>query len=211
MQKGRVVNLGRLKSVIDFLKTNWCLLTLSISFVLGLLFGTLYSGGNTNFAKLCAKITDSFIELRSSAEFFEIFKDSFLMNSAFLISIFIFGISITGVTLVPIIMFFKGLHFGSLASIIYSDFALKGIAFNALILIPPSVVFVIFLIISSKSAMRLSLSLIAVTLPNNTPKSFSFLFNKYWKQHIILIIPIIIAALMDAWLSVNLISHFDLI
>ncbi len=210
MQKGTVVNLRQLKGVIDFIKANWCLITLTIAFLFGISFGTYLTRENDNFFEFIKKLTFNIIETKNTDNFLSVLISSFIFNTCFLVLIFVFGASITGITLAPIIIFIRGLLFGGIVSSVYLEYSLKGIAFAALVLIPPAVISVIFLIAVAKDSMKFSLIVISVTLPEAKPKNLSFHFNRYWKRCLITLIPTILTSILDAWLSVKLINYFEL-
>lgn len=209
MQKGTVLNLKHLNSIFLFLKNNWCLITLTIMFLIGLSIGTLVSKDNSKTLDFLKLITDSFLMLRINGNFLTIFLSSVLITLIFLVLVFIFGTSVTGITFIPLIMCIRGILFGSLSTIICSDFSLKGIAFNAIVLIPPTVISVIFLIIAAGEAIRYSLLVTKITLPDTMPKNLAIPFRNYCRKFLILILPTLISALLDAWLSIKLISYFN--
>ena len=209
MQKGTVLNLKHLNTSILFFKKNWCMLTLTLFFILGLLFGSFLFSENKDFLEFTQAISKSYLKVRFEQEFLSVLKSSILINLIFLLLIFILGSSVTGVTFVPLIFSINGIYFGSIAAYIFSQYALKGIAFNAIVLIPPTVITVIFLLLGGRQSMYFSLSLTKITLPQTAPKNLSYAFKSYCIYYIFLIIPIIISALLDAWLSKRLLPYFN--
>ena len=210
MQKGRVVNLSHLNKVFSFLHINCYIITLTVMCVSGIALGIFGTKFNDRFLDLFKSYTESYLALRSEGTFLRIFSDSLLLNFTFSLLIFIFGASVTGITLSPILVLIRSLLFGALSGVIYTDYSLKGIALNALILIPPTVVAMIFIILSAKESMKLSLVLIRQTLPETKPKNLSFDFRRFCVKNLILFIPIIISSILDGWLSIKLISFFEL-
>lgn len=210
MQKGTVINLSNFKNIFSFFKSNWCLLILTFSLLFGLIFGIFTFNEDNSFSKTLLGFTESFISNRFSENYIKIFTSSFFLSFAFILGIFIFGTSVTGVTLVPILVAFRGILLGTLIGNIYFEYSLTGIAFNALIIIPPAVITIIFMLISARDAMRFSLLVIGITLPETATKNLSIKFKSYCQRFILLILPIIFAALLDAWLSTKLISFLNL-
>ena len=98
---------------------------------------------------------------------------------------------------------------GSLMTNVYGVYALKGIVKNALAIVPTSVISVLFMIISAREAMRLSACVIKITLPNSPPRNLSPAFSAFLKRTCVLLIPIILSAVIDAWGSAKAISFFD--
>ncbi len=210
VQKGRVVNLSHLNKVFTFFRLNSYIIALSMFCISGITFGIFGTKFNEKFLVIFEKYTKSFLDLRSDNGFLHIFADSLLLNLCFLVLIFVLGTSVTGITLAPILVFLRSLLFGAVSGIIYSQYSLKGIALNALIIIPPTLVAVIFLILSAKEAMKFSLILIKQTLPETKPQNLSYNFSRYCIKNLLLLIPIILSSVLDSWLSIKLISFFEL-
>lgn len=207
MQRGTVVNLKHFKIGFDFLKQNWKLILLTLCFIVGIILATFSINKTGYIFKQLNLASQNFIKLRLGKDFLKIFFKSLLINFGFLLSIFVFGSSVNGVTLVPVVIGLKGYLLGYLISYIYSMFELKGIAFCALIIIPPTVISVICLFVFSKFAMCFSLRVINVTMPNNGNKNLNLQFKQFVKQLFLCLIPIIFSAVCDGWLSVKLVPY----
>ncbi len=210
MKKGTVLNLSRFSVVITYIKSNWCYLTLLTAILSGIVLGTLSVGFGGKPASFAADYTESFLSLRTTGNFAEIFISSLSVNLTFLILIFIFATSLTGVSFIPVIMGCRGYLFGVVAGSVYSKYSFEGIAFNALILIPPTALFLIFLLVISKHSMKMSLCIIKITLPDSGPRNLSVGFKQFGKKALLTVLPIIITALLDSWLSTKFISIFKL-
>ena len=207
MQRGTVVNLKHFKIGFDFIRQNWKLIILTLCFIVGIILATVSINKTGYIFNWLNKIPQNYIQLRASKDFFKIFINSLSADFCFLLVIFIFGSSVDGVTLVPLTVCIKGYLLGYLISYIYSEYELKGIAFCALIVIPPTIVAVICFFIFSKYAMCFSLRVINVTMPNVNGKNLNLHFKQFVKQLFIIVIPIIFSALCDGWLSIKLISY----
>ena len=210
MQKGGVVNLKHLSKMFVFLRLNSYIIALTSACISGISLGILGTKFSGNFLEIFKNYTESFLSLRTENEFLPIFSNSLMLNFCFLLLIFIFGTSVTGITLAPILIFIRSLFFGAVAGIVYSEYSLKGIALNALILIPPTLIAVVVLIASAREAMRFSLVLIKQTLPQTKPQSLSYSFGRYCIKNLLLLIPVIFSSILDGWLSIKLFSFFDL-
>ena len=210
MQKGTVVNLKHFKHIIDFIKQNWRILLLAVFFASGIMFATMSVGKDGYLIERLSRLSENYIALRQNKDLFHIILKSFINNSVFIAVIFILGSSVNGVTLVPLAVGIKGYLLGFLIAYIYANYDLKGIALTALIIIPPAIIYMIFIFIFSKFAMGFSLRIVSVTLPNSNGKNLNLHFKQYVKRLFITLIPIILAAVFDGWLSIKLISHFKL-
>lgn len=209
MQKGGVVNLKHLNKVFVFLRLNSYVIILTSVCISGISLGIFGTKFGEKFLNIFENYTEYFLCSRTKNEFLPIFFDSLLLNFCFLLLIFIFGTSVTGITLAPILIFIRSLFFGAVAGIVYSEYSLKGIALNALILIPPTLIAVVVLIASAREAMKFSLVLIKQTLPENKPQSLSFSFGRYCIKNLLLLIPVIFSSILDGWLSIKLFSFFE--
>ena len=207
MQRGTVVNLKHFKIGFDFLRQNWKLILLTLCFIVGIILATFSTNKSGYIFKQLKLASQNFIELRLSKDFLKIFLKSFLIDFVFLLAIFVLGSSINGITLVPVIIGIKGYLLGNLIGYIYSVYELKGIAFCALIVIPPSIISVICLFNFSKFAMCFSLRVISVTMPNTLNKNLNLQFKQFVKLLFIYLLPIIFSALCDGWLSMKLVPY----
>ena len=210
MQKGTVINLGQFKTIIVFLKKNWTVLSLTLFFLIGLTLGSVLIKSNDSFFKIALNYSDNFLDVRYNESFMKIFFDSFVLSVAFNLAVIIFGTSVIGITIVPLIISFRGFYFGTLTGVIYSNMALNGIIINALVIIPSAVISVVFLIISGREAMRFSSMIINITLPNSQPKNLSPAFSSFIKKSLLTVLPIIFSSLLEAWLSQKTMTFFDL-
>lgn len=210
MNKGTVVNLSHLKKAVNYFKNNWCLLLLTSLFLLGITLGV-FGGDRENFTtRILNSFSDSFISVRLSGGFKEIFLNSFLLNSAFYLLCFIFGTSVTGVTVVPLCVCVRGLLIGRLVSDLYGMYLLKGIVFNALVIIPSALISVVFLILSARYSLLFSLRVIGAFLTDYTQNNLKLQFNDFWKRQIINFIPIILSCVFDAWISGKVVGMLNL-
>ena len=207
MQRGTVVNLRHFKIGFDFLRQNWKLILLTLCFVVGIILATFSSDKTSYIFKQLNIASQNFIKLRLNRDFLKIFIKSFLINFGFLLTIFVLGSSVNGITLVPVVIGIKGYLMGFLISYIYSNYELKGIAFCALIIIPPSIITVICLFLFSKFAMCFSLRVINATMPNGINKNLNLQFKQFVKLLFINLLPIILSALCDGWLSIKLVPY----
>ena len=208
MQKGTVINLGQFNNAIAFLRKNWCILLLTFAFIIGLVFGSVIIKHNPTVLKWAESYTDNYLSLRNNGSFWQIFFSSFMLSFCFLLINSVMGTSVIGVTAIPIIIGFRGAVLGVLMSNVYVKYALKGIVINALAIVPTSVISVLFIIISAKEAIRLSVAVIKITLPNSPPRNLSPVLSYFLKRTAVLLIPIILSAVVDAWSSDKAMSIF---
>ena len=210
MRKGTVINLGQFNNAIVFLRKNWCVLLLTFAFIIGLVFGSVIIKHNPTILKCAESYTDNYLDLRNKGSFWQIFFNSFMVSFCFLITNSVLGTSVIGVTAIPLFIWLRGAILGILMSNIYAEYALEGIVINALAIVPTSVISILFIIISAREAIRLSATVIKITLPNSPPRNLSPAFSAFLKRTVVLLIPIILSSVVDAWISTKAMTFFEL-
>lgn len=205
---GKVLYLKKFKG-IEFLRKNRVLLLMSLLFIIGIIISvTVYSEG-TKISALLTKIFNYYISKRSGAKFAKVFLTSILGYLSVIALYFIFGTSMMGLAIIPIFTLTLGFLSGGISSVLYSQYALKGVAFNALIVIPPALVFLISLFFCAKESLCLSLSISKLTLYKGSASSLYEDFKKFCGKYLLMIFFLIAAALLDSTLSRLFIKFFD--
>ena len=209
MQKGRVLRINSF-GVIEFFRKNSFFLTIAFIFTLGVVIGV-FTVENFEYLKNYAKqyITD-YIELRQLNGFWTVFLDSLLSALSQLFLFFVLGTSLFGVITVPSGVLLKGMLQGGITAYTYSAFGLRGIAFNAIILVPATVVLLIVLMVGSRESVKFSLKVSSLTLNKTLPFNLSQDFKDYSVKYLILAVCCIIYGILDAVISKGLIKHFSL-
>ncbi len=137
--------LNKLKVVI---LDNFLYLIFGTVFILGFVFGCIFS-------------VDGFdVTLLKSGTFFEIFISYFSSVSIYLLIIGLSGFSLTGVLIIPVTVFFRGLGIGSTVVSLYSQVA-NGLSLaSVFVLIPHFILFAVYIIYSSSLFINLSFNLV---------------------------------------------------
>ena len=78
---------------------------------------------------------------------------------------------------------------------------MKGIAFNAVLIIPSAFVFVIALLLASRESMRFSILIAKISLPGSASVNLSFDFKNYCGRYLFIVLIALASALTDAVLS----------
>ena len=208
MQKGRVLNLSKLQ-VLAFLKNNTysliCFLFMVLGVILALVtfnkFEFVTAGLNTFFK--------SFIVFRQNNTFLKIVIFSFLKSFIMFLGLFCLGTSIFGVVTVPLTVSFCGYFYGAAVAYLYNSFALKGVAFNALIFLPSSLVVIIFIIFASRLSIKFSLDMAKLTLPNSFQGDLFLQFKEYSIKYLLLSLGLVLSALLDGITAVSMLKFFE--
>ncbi len=208
MQHGRVLNFSKIK-IFEFLKSNLYLFIgfsfLIIGAVLGLIIFDDFKLLN-NFIK---HYFENYIDLRQSAKFIKIVLISFAKSLSVFMILFMAGTSLFGVITVPLSVLICGVFYGSSVAYLYAEFALKGVAFNAVIFLPSSLVLLIFLIFASRFSLIFSVELARLTLPNSMRGDLFLQFKDYSIKFLLLALGSISAALIDGLTATGMLRFFE--
>ena len=145
MQKGRVLSIKSF-GIIEFLKNNSFLLTVTVIFTIGFLIGIFSENGFEFLKTYSSDYITEYIAMRSNSTFVSVFFHSLFEFLSLLFILFLLGASLFGVVTVPSAVLIKGVLQGGVTAYLYSAYSLKGIAFNAVIIIPPILIFLIIMI-----------------------------------------------------------------
>lgn len=208
MKKGRVVNLKFLSSATFFTTKNKILILSSVLLIIGLIFGVASLKKNDLIFNFVSAYSENFISARNTASFLNIFINSFLESFGFIFLIFYFGTSIFGVVFLPFFIAFRGYLYGATAAFLYSEYLLKGVALNAIIVLPGALFFMIAFLLSSCEAFKFSFALANQTFYSGEYKNLSLYFKNYCYKYLLYIILLILSAVTDTLISLNFLKQF---
>lgn len=209
MQKGKVLRIQSF-GILDFFKKNSFLLAVTFIFTVGVFIGVLSFGSYERLEDYATDYITEYITLRQNSSFGGIFLDSLLESLSILFLFFLLGASLFGVITVPSAVLLKGMLQGGVTAYLYSAHGLRGIAFNAIILIPSTLVFLIVIIVACRESVRFSLKFSSLTLNKTIPFNMAEDFKEYSIKYLILAAVSLVCALIDAAISSGLIKHFTL-
>ena len=208
MNRGRVVNLSGVR-VLEILKTNAYSLICFLFLILGVIGGLILFDDFKWLTNFCEKFFSNYLSDRQNASYFKIVITSYLQHLLLFLTIFIFGTTLFGVVLVPTSLSFCGFFYGAGVAYLYSNFALKGVAFNAVIFLPPVILFLLFLVFASKHAMVFSLNIARLTLPDTLGQNLFISFKTYAMNLLFLVLGAVSSSLIDALISISLLKFFE--
>ena len=185
------------------------LIFLLITFIVGLVFGSLFINFITDSDKSLLK--EQVGTYFSSIIFgINVFLNESLNNSLQLLIIFILGISMIGVFAVVIILFFKGFMLGTTLSVIILNYQLNGVVGALLYVFPVMIINILIYVFLSFFALHASIKFLKALLKKDNLNFKTFL-GKYLLAFIISITLILIACLLDAYLTPILLKLFTFI
>ena len=209
MRRSTVVNLNRVKFA-QFLGKNHLIILLTLMFVFGVAAGSVTIAKSQNILKLSEYFLNIYLSQRTGVSFFSVLFGSFFTSLLTLLFVFVSGASMLGVITVPIWVALRGFLYGTVSSYLYSEYSVRGIAFNAVMVIPSAVVFVISFLLAAKESVKFSVIMAKLTLPRSKPVNLYIDFRNYCARYTFFCVAILISALIDAVLSCSFIKFFQL-
>lgn len=208
MRRGKVLNLSRFRFT-EFLSKNGLFVGLGLCFLIGIILGSNFWDKTSSLANFSNDYFNDFLTVRLVNSFFKIFINSFLNSMMNLLLIFILGSSMFGVILIPLGLAYKGFTYGCLSACIYSQYLLKGVAFNAVIVLPFSCLLVVALLGLAVEAVKFSFNISKLTMPSAIAQNLFYTFKQYFIKFIIFSLIILLSSLVDAMICSLFISNFN--
>lgn len=209
MQKGKVLSLKNFK-FMDFVARNNILTILVVLIAGGIAVGIFTQSKIQLLSEYSADYLERFIALRSGESFVSVALSSFMGSALVLLLLFAAGTSMLGVVLVPLLTAVRGMFFGGVSALLYSQYAVKGIAFNAVLIIPSAFVFVIALLLAARESMRFSVLIAKISLPGSPSVNLAFDFKNYCGRYLFIALIVLASALVDAVLSCSFLDSLIL-
>ena len=209
MRKGKVLSLKNF-SFARFISRNNILSLFVVLIVAGVAVGIFTESKLKVLSNYSALYLERFISLRSGESFLSIALSSFMGSALVLLILFAAGTSILGVIFVPFLAVLRGVFYGGISALLYSEYAVKGIAFNAVLIIPSAFVFVIALLLASRESMRFSILIAKISLPGSASVNLSFDFKNYCGRYLFIVLIALASALTDAVLSCSFLDSLML-
>lgn len=153
----KIKKINKLSKLKTFITQNKLLVFLSLV----LLFGVFLGSNIEEFIKnqTLDDITSMFLnnfKNRVSQPIFYVFVSSLSSIFLFILVSFFMGLSIWGFLFVPLVPFFRGLSIGLVQNYLYSQYGLKGLLFQLIVLFPGIFISSIAILLMSKESMLIS-------------------------------------------------------
>lgn len=209
MRKGKVLSLKNFK-LTEFVTKNNILAVLVVLIIAGVSVGIFTESRIQVLSNYSTTYVERFIALRSGESFLSVALSSFMSSALVLLMLFAAGTSMLGVILVPFIAALIGLFYGGISALLYSEYSVKGIAFNAVLIVPSAFVFLIALLLAGRESMRFSLLMAKMTLPGSPSVNLAFDFKNYCGRYLFIAFILLASALTDAVLSCSFLDSLML-
>lgn len=209
MRKGKVLSLKNLKFT-EFLAKNNILTILMILITAGIAVGIFTESRFEMLSRYSVSYVGRFVTLRSGESFLSIALNSFMSSALVLLALFAAGTSMLGVVLVPFLAVLKGVFYGGVSALLYSEYSVKGIAFNAVLIVPFTLVFIIAFLLAARESMRFSLVIAKISLPGAQSVNLSYDFKNFCGRYLFIALITLASALTDAVLSCSFLDSLML-
>lgn len=209
MNKGKVFSLRRMHSV-RYLVKNKVIFLLLLLFVFSLLFGVVFFSKNSSAQQTAKDLCEQYIAHRTHTRFWTVFFKT--LGDSFLLMVFAFfiGSSLFGMVSAPLYIGYCGFWFGTMSAYLYATYALKGIAFYAIAVLPAAVVFLMGLLFAAKESILFSFVVAKQTLPKSVPTGLYHSFKNYCVRYVGVALLGVASSVLDALLSVFFLKNFTL-
>ena len=148
---------NKLRKLKAFITQNKLLVFLSLVLLCGIFWGSNIEELTKN--QTVENITSMFLndfKNRASQPIFYVFISSLSAAFLYILISFFMGLSIWGFLFVPLIPFFRGLSIGLVQNYLYSQYGLKGLLFQLIILFPGIFISSIAILLMAKESMLIS-------------------------------------------------------
>lgn len=159
----RMKKTNKLRKLKAFITQNKLLVFLSLVLLFGVFLGSNIE--ELMKSQTVGNITSMFLndfKNRASQPIFYVFISSLSSIFMFILVSFFMGLSIWGFLFVPLIPFFRGFSIGLVQNYLYSQYGLKGLLFQLIVLFPGIFISSIAILLMAKESM-----LISQTFSNN--------------------------------------------
>lgn len=208
MRKGIILNLKHFK-LLDYVTLNKIFLILCLFFITGVALGSTVFAKNSWLSQNIEGYFNSYITTHSGNAFFKKLYICLFRYLLVLILYFLSGTSMLGIVITPFITLWQGIFFGAVAGYIYATHGLVGIAFNAIILIPPMVIFTVCCFFAARYSIDFSLLIAKLTLPKSKPASLYINFKNYCVKYLVFIAVSFICTILEILLNLLFLKFFN--
>ena len=185
-------------------KKNNLIIIVFVIFFIGIIFGSIYITILSNDQKsIIIKQVGEYFKNMPKLSFedkLEIFKNSLISNLLYTISIWILGLSIVGLPLIFIMIFFKSFILGFSVSSIFAKYGVKGILKAVIYVFPVNIITIILAIVLSSYSILISCKLFLSAFKKQTI-NFKTFMGKYLFLLVISILICILCSLYEAFIN----------
>lgn len=185
-------------------KKNSLIIIVMVIFLIGIIFGSIYITILSNDQKsIIVKQVGEYFKNMPKVTFedkLEIFKNSLISNLLYTTSIWILGLSIVGLPIIFIMLFFKSFILGFSVSSIFAKYDIKGLLKAIIYVLPANLITIILTIVLASYSILISCKLFSCAFKKQTI-NFKTFMGKYLFLLVISILICILCSLYEAFIN----------
>lgn len=208
MQNTRIVHF-KSKKLSEIIKSGYVFALMFAAYIVGMVVAVLLLKENEKVFSAAVAAFGEFSDKRTGG-FLSVFFSALVDSLPAMLAVFISGTCIVGAAIIPFFVFYRGFCYGLLAGYLYSQFAMNGIIYSLLFIIPPSLIGAFALFFSAKQSYGFSLLLAGHIFPEPRENLLYPHFVRYCKGFLLLLLLCVVAALTDSLLSAAFIDTVKL-
>ena len=185
-------------------------LFLLLVFLVGVLFGSIFitildeQDKNT----VITQIASFFDQIKNNKlDYLNVFKNSVTANLLYIAAIWLLGISIIGIPIIIMMLFFKGFMIGFSIAAIIAKYKIIGVLGALTYIFPHIIISVLVIFMLSYYALKLSFGLLRAVIERKSI-NFSEIINRYSFAMLLSVIVMIIASTIETFVSPYIIKLF---
>ena len=200
---------GHVGGFIFEAKKHFLIVVLCFVVLTGLITGSILIKRSPDLYETIKNIFQNFISDVSGQTLLRNFTAQIITNSAVIFPIFIFGMCAIGFPVPFFVVFIKGLSIGTISSLLYNEYGLKGFGFCMLVFFPIQLIITLSLIFSGKESIRMSLGLLKTLTEQNLKTCETHETKKYVFLSVMWVLISTFASFVSAVLNVYVVRFFD--
>ncbi len=181
---------------LKYLKENSTFIALITLVLISLFLGVMVISQTTYFG-LSSEMFDEYVTVRRSGSFGTIFLTVFLNTLKLPLTSYLFGTSVLGLVISPLLMCYASFSYGMLSGYVYSSFGLSGIVFNLFVLLLPQLISTFCLVLSSLECINFSKKIANICIKDRRPINLYQDFKMFCIKHLVLIVPVFVSSILD--------------
>ncbi len=148
---------SKIKFFFTALRENYALVLLSVFLICGIVFGAVFArNAETSALSKLDFLFYSNFKARAVQSVFSVFSASFASSFLFILFCFLCGLSMWGMFIIPVVVFFRGFGLGLTSGYIYAAYGGNGVLFNLVVILPGAFLCCLAILLAAREATRFS-------------------------------------------------------
>lgn len=195
---------------IKMIKRNKMIAFLILFLFAGMVLGTFSVGlAQENTIENLDFLFASNFKIRSEQSLFEIFSISLTSSFIFVICMVLFGLSIWGIVIIPVVPFFRGFGLGLTAGFLYVNYGVKGFLYHLIVLLPGVLISSLAIVLQAKESSIFSARLATKILPKENIDRLWERLKLYFLRTGYVFIILVVASFVDMVFTMMFSRYFS--